>query len=133
MKSPDAEVVDTGLSGGNQLLSMPMALGRLFLFLRTDRQLAGKWGIFKVKRNSDGSVERYKGKSSGKKASHSALELGPTLRYFAPTFRMASIRTIRNMPSLHSMTTISIPLTSLSAFLNGDSGGGDLHGTAIWF
>jgi len=106
--------VDTGLSGRNQFLH---ANGTWEIVpLPKDRQAIGSKWVFKVKRNSDGSVEKYKARVVAKGFSQC-----PEVDYtevFAPTFRMASIRTIIALSAIHDYHLHSIDVSS--AFLNGD-------------
>jgi hypothetical protein len=74
-----------------------------------------KW-VFKLKRHADGSIERYKARLVAKGFSQK-----PGVDYnevFAPTFRMASIRTILALAALNDYHLRSIDIST--AFLNGD-------------
>src|SRR6201999_3330088 len=80
------------------------------------RKAVGSRWVFRVKRNADGSVERYKARLVAK----GYLQC-PGVDYtevFSPTFRMASIRTIIALAAKHKYLLHSIDISS--AFLNGD-------------
>ena len=84
--------------------------------LPKDRKPIGSRWVFRVKRNADGTVERYKARVVAK-----GFSQRPGLDYtevFAPTFRMASIRTIIALAAKHDYHLHSIDISS--AFLNGD-------------
>ena len=114
MKSPDAalwqeaaeeEINSLNANGTWDIVPLP-----------EDRKAIGSRWVFKVKRNADGSVERYKARVVAKGCSQR-----PGLDYievFAPTFRMASIRTIIALAAKHDYHLHSIDISS--AFLNGD-------------
>jgi hypothetical protein len=114
MKSPDAalwrkaaeEEINSLLANGTWEL-VPLPEGR--------KAIGSRW-VFKVKRNADGSIERYKARLVAK-----GFSQRPGLDYnevYAPTFRMASIRTIIALAAKHDYHLHSIDITS--AFPNGD-------------
>jgi hypothetical protein len=76
----------------------------------------GSGWVFKVKRNADGSVERYKGRIVAKGCGQR-----PGIDYnevFAPTFRPAALRLILAIAGIEDMELRSVDITS--AFPNGD-------------
>ena len=114
MKSPDAalwqeaaqEEINSLISNGTwDIVPLPK-----------DRKAIGSRWVFKVKRNADGTIERYKARVVAK-----GFSQRPGVDYsevFAPTFRMASIRTIIALAAKHDYHLHSIDISS--AFLNGD-------------
>ena len=114
MKSPDAELWQ---KAAEEEINSLNANGTWDIVpLPKDRQAIGSRWVFRVKRNSDGSVERYKARVVAK-----GFSQRPGLDYvevFAPTFRMASIRTIIALAAKHDYHLHSIDISS--AFLNGD-------------
>jgi hypothetical protein len=114
MKSPDAvlwrkaaeEEINSLLANGTWEL-VPLPEGK--------KAIGSRW-VFKVKKNADGSIERYKARLVAK-----GFSQRPGLDYnevYAPTFRMASIRTIIALAAKHDYHLHSIDITS--AFPNGD-------------
>lgn len=114
MRSPDAklwrkaaeEEINSLYSNGTWDL-VPLPEGR--------KAVGSKW-VFKIKRNSDGSVERYKARVVAQ-----GFSQNPGVDYsevFAPTFRMASLRTIIALSAIKNYHIHSIDISS--AFLNGD-------------
>ena len=74
-----------------------------------------RW-VFRVKRNADGSIERYKARLVAKGYSQR-----PGFDYnevFAPTFRFAAIRTIIALAALNNLHLRSVDISH--AFTNGD-------------
>jgi transposase InsO family protein len=72
--------------------------------------------VFRVKRNADGSIERYKARLVAKGYSQR-----PGFDYtevFAPTFRFAAIRTIIALAAINNLHLRSVDISH--AFINGD-------------
>jgi hypothetical protein len=77
--------------------------------------IGSKW-VFKVKRNADGSIERYKGRVVAK-----GYNQRPGFDYieiFAPTVRMPTIRVVLAISALHDYHLRSIDISH--AYLNGE-------------
>jgi Reverse transcriptase (RNA-dependent DNA polymerase)/gag-polypeptide of LTR copia-type/GAG-pre-integrase domain/Integrase core domain len=114
MKSPDAEL---WRKAAEEEINSLNANGTWDIVpLPPDRKAIGSKWVFKVKRNADGSVERYKARVVAK-----GFSQRPGVDYtevFSPTFRMASIRTIIALAARHDYHLHSIDISS--AFLNGD-------------
>jgi hypothetical protein len=84
--------------------------------LPTGKKAIGSKWVFKIKRHSDGSVERYKARVVAKGFLQVfGLDYNEV---FAPTFRMGTIRTILALSAIHDFHLRSIDISS--AFLNGD-------------
>ncbi|KAI0923982.1 hypothetical protein AcV5_010529 [Taiwanofungus camphoratus] len=80
------------------------------------KKVIGSGWVFKIKRNADGSIERYKGRVVAKGYSQR-----PGFDYtevFAPTFRLASLRLILALAAIEDLELRSVDISS--AFLNGD-------------
>ena len=76
----------------------------------------GSGWVFRLKRNADGSIERYKARLVAKGYSQR-----PGYDYnevFAPTFRFAAIRTIIALAALNNLHLRSVDISH--AFINGD-------------
>jgi hypothetical protein len=76
-----------------------MALGNSSLDLSAGKKVIGSKWVFKVKRNADGSIERYKGRVVAK-----GYNQRPGFDYieiFAPTVRMPTIRVVLAISALH--------------------------------
>ena len=114
MKRPDAaqwhtaaeEEYNAHLSNGTwKLVELP-----------PDRRAIGCRWVFKIKRNADGSVERYKArivaKGFSQRPGYDFVEI------FAPTIRMATVRLILAQAALEDLHMRSIDISH--AFLNGD-------------
>jgi hypothetical protein len=114
MKSPDAELWQ---QAAEEEINSLNANGTWDIVpLPKDRKAIGSRWVFKVKRNADGSIERYKARVVAK-----GFSQRPGVDYievFAPTFRMASIRTIIALAAKHDYHLHSIDISS--AFLNGN-------------
>ena len=114
MKSPDAELWQ---QAAEEEINSLNANGTWDIVpLPKDRKAIGSRWVFKIKRNADGSIERYKARVVAK-----GFSQRPGLDYievFAPTFRMASIRTIIALAAKHDYILHSIDISS--AFLNGN-------------
>jgi hypothetical protein len=77
--------------------------------------IGSKW-VFKVKRNADGSIERYKGRVVAK-----GYNQRPSFDYieiFAPTVKMPTIRVVLAISALHDYHLHSIDISH--AYLNGE-------------
>ena len=74
-----------------------------------------KW-VFKVKRNADGSVERYKGRLVAK--GYNQRPGFDYLEIFAPTVRMPTIRVVLAMAAIEDLHLRSIDISH--AYLNGE-------------
>ena len=84
--------------------------------LPPDQKAIGSRWIFRVKRNSDGSIERFKARLVAK-----GYNQWPGFDYeetFASTMRYASLRTVLALSALEGLHLRSIDISS--AFLNGD-------------
>jgi hypothetical protein len=113
MKRPDADLwqkaaqdeMDAHLENGTwELVKLPP--GR--------KAIGSKW-VFKVKHNSDGSIERYKARVVAKGYSQRpGLDFGET---FAPTTKWASLRTIFALAALEDLELETIDIST--AYLNG--------------
>jgi hypothetical protein len=80
------------------------------------RKVIGSRWVFKVKRNADGSIERYKGRVVAM-GNHQrpGLDFDDT---FAPTPKWAALRTILAISALEDLELESVDISS--AFLNGE-------------
>jgi hypothetical protein len=79
------------------------------------KAIGGRW-VFKVKRNADGSVERYKGRYVAKGyLQRPGVDFGET---FAPTAKWATLRVILAIAAFEDLELESVDISS--AFLNGD-------------
>ena len=79
------------------------------------KAIGSRW-VFRVKRNADGSIERYKGRLVAKGFSQRpGFEYNET---FAPTPKWASIRAILALSALEDLELESVDISS--AYLNGD-------------
>ena len=79
------------------------------------RAIGSRW-VFRVKRNADGSIERYKGRLVAK-----GFSQRPGFDYnetFAPTPKWASIRAILALAALENLELESVDISS--AYLNGE-------------
>src|ERR1700733_10154909 len=97
MKSPDAELWQQAAE--EEINSLIANKTWDIVPLPKDRKAIGSRWVFKVKRNADGSIERYKARVVAK-----GFSQRPGVDYmevFAPTFRMASIRTIIALAAKH--------------------------------
>lgn len=84
--------------------------------LPPDRKAIGSHCVFKIKRNSDGFIEQYKGRLVAKGFSqHPGFDYTDT---FAPTPKWATLRAILALGALHDFEMHSVDISS--AFLNGD-------------
>jgi len=73
--------------------------------------------VFKIKRNADGSIERYKGRFVAK-----GFSQRPGLDFtevFAPTVRMATVRLILAIAAIEGLHLRSVDISN--AFLKGDN------------
>jgi len=77
--------------------------------------IGSKW-VFKVKRNADGSVERYKGRLVAK--GYNQRPGFDYLEIFAPTVRMPTIRVVLAMAAIEDLHLHSIDISH--AYLNGE-------------
>ena len=72
--------------------------------------------VFRLKRNADGSIERYKARLVAKGYSQRpGLDFNEV---FSPTFRFAAIRTIITLAAINDLHLHSVDISH--AFLNGD-------------
>ena len=104
-KACDEEI--NSLYGNNTWELVPLPPGR--------KAVGCKW-VFKVKKHADGSIERYRARVVAKGFSQC-----PGVDYFevfAPTFRMASLRTVIALSALKDYHLHSIDISC--AFPNGD-------------
>lgn len=77
--------------------------------------IGSRW-VFKIKRNSDGSVDRYKGRLVAKGyAQREGVDYTDT---FAPTARFAALRTVIALAAIEDWELESVDIST--AFLNGD-------------
>ena len=78
------------------------------------RAIGCKW-VFAIKRNPDGSIERYKvrlvAKGFSQRPGYDYVET------FAPTVRMATIRTVLALAALEDLELHSLDISQ--AFING--------------
>ena len=84
--------------------------------LPPDKKAIGSGWVYKVKRNADGSIERYKGRLVAK-----GFSQRPGLDFtevFAPTARQASIRLILALAAIEDLHLHSIDISH--AFINGE-------------
>ena len=80
-----------------------------------DRPIGSRW-VLRVKRNADGSIERYKGRVVAKGYSQRpGFDFAET---FAPTAKWAALRAILALAALEDMEVESVDISS--AFLNGE-------------
>jgi hypothetical protein len=94
----------------------PMALGNQVVPRPAGKKVIGSKWVFKVKRNADGSIERYKGRVVAK-----GYNQRPGFDYieiFAPTVRMPTIRVVLAISALHDYHLRSIDISH--AYLNGE-------------
>jgi hypothetical protein len=78
------------------------------------RAIGSRW-VFKIKRNADGSIERYKGRIVAKGyAQREGIDYTET---FAPTARFGALRTVIALAAIEDMELESIDIST--AFLNG--------------
>jgi len=80
-----------------------------------EKIIGSKW-VFKVKRNADGSVERYKGRLVAK--GYNQRPGFDHLEIFAPTVRMPTIRVVLAMAAIQDLHLRSIDISH--AYLNGE-------------
>jgi hypothetical protein len=79
------------------------------------KAIGSKW-VFKVKRNPNGTVERYKARLIAKGFSqHPGIDFDET---FAPTTKWAALRTILALAALENLELESIDISN--AYLNGE-------------
>jgi hypothetical protein len=78
------------------------------------RAIGSRW-VFKIKRNADGSVDRYKGRIVAK--GYSQREGVDYTETFAPTARFGALRAVIALAALEDMELESIDIAT--AFLNG--------------
>lgn len=84
--------------------------------LPSDRRAIGSQWVFKVKRNSDGSIERYKARLVARgDAQRPGVDFNET---FAPTVRWGVLRAIFALVAQNGWHCLSADISS--AFLNGD-------------
>jgi len=84
--------------------------------LPAGRKAVGSHWVFRIKRNTDGSIERYKARLVAKGYSQC-----PSLDYtemFAPTTKFAALRAILAIAAIEDLELESLDISS--AFLNGD-------------
>jgi len=114
MKAPDA---DLWKKAAEEEINSLYENGTWELVLLPEgRKAVGSKWMFKIKRHADGSIERYKARVVAKRYSqHPGLDY---TEVFAPTFRMASLRTIIALSALKGWELHSIDISC--AFLNGD-------------
>jgi len=79
------------------------------------KKIGSKW-VFKVKRNADGSVERYKGRLVAK--GYNQRPGFDYLEIFAPTVRMPTIQVVLAMAAIEDLHLCSIDISH--AYLNGE-------------
>src|SRR6201992_2262525 len=77
--------------------------------------VGGRWVMFR-KRNSDGSIERYKARWVAK--GYKQVYGIDYEEVFAPTYRMATIRLVCALTAQYGLTLYSLDITA--AFLNGE-------------
>lgn len=80
------------------------------------KKAIGSGWVFKVKRNSDGTIERYKGRVVAK--GYSQRSGFDYTEIFAPTFRTSALRLIFVLAAVEDLEMRSVDISS--AFLNGD-------------
>jgi hypothetical protein len=79
------------------------------------RAIGSRW-VFKIKRNSDGSINKYKGRVVAKGyAQREGIDYTET---FAPTARFGALRTVIALAALEDWDLESVDIST--AFLNGD-------------
>lgn len=79
------------------------------------RAIGSRW-VFKIKRNADGSIERYKGRIVAKGyAQREGIDYTET---FAPTARFGALRTVIALAAIEDMELESVDIST--AFLNGE-------------
>jgi hypothetical protein len=82
---------------------------------RGKRAIGSRW-VFKIKRNADGSIERYKGRIVAKGyAQREGIDYTET---FAPTARFGALRTVIALAAIEVMELESVDIST--AFLNGE-------------
>lgn len=79
------------------------------------RAIGSRW-VFKIKRNADGSVDRYKGRIVAK--GYSQREGVDYTETFAPTARFGALRAVIALAAIEDMELESIDIAT--AFLNGE-------------
>lgn len=79
------------------------------------RAIGSRW-VFKIKRNADGSVDRYKGRIVAK--GYSQREGVDYTETFAPTARFGAVRAVIALAAIEDMELESIDIAT--AFLNGE-------------
>jgi transposase InsO family protein len=80
------------------------------------RKAIGSRWVFKIKRNSDGSIERYKGRLVAKGfLQREGVDYSET---FAPTVRLSAVRTVLALAAKEDMELESVDIST--AFLNGE-------------
>lgn len=79
------------------------------------RAIGSRW-VFKIKRTSDGSIERYKGRIVAK--GYSQREGIDYTETFAPTARFGALRTVIALAAIEDMELESVDIST--AFLNGE-------------
>ena len=105
LKAAQDEIQSLVENGTFQLVKLPP--GR--------KAIGSRW-VFRVKRNADGSIERYKGRLVAK-----GFSQRPGFDYnetFAPTPKWASIRAILALAALEDLELESVDISS--AYLNGE-------------
>lgn len=80
------------------------------------RKAIGSRWVFKIKRNSDGSIERYKGRIVAK--GFLQREGVDYKEAFAPTVRLSAVRTVLALAAYEDMELESVDIST--AFLNGE-------------
>jgi hypothetical protein len=95
---------------------MSLKLTNIFRVLNQQQLTIGSKWVFKVKRNADGSIERYKGRVVAKGYNqHPGFDY---IEIFAPTVRMRTIRVVLAISALHDYHLCSIDISH--AYLNGE-------------
>lgn len=81
-----------------------------------DRKVIGSKWVFKLKRNADGSIDRYKARLVAK--GYNQRPGFDFLEIFAPTVRMPTIRVVLALAALHDLHLRSVDVSN--AYLNGE-------------